>query len=156
MKDEVINILQMPKCEESINKLCEMCDILKFQAINIIDEYKSIVETTTNMLASGMDISNYNILKQNIIRGLTSGEYSRKKNEDLKNEVLKLLKMQLGDEVINKLCITCELNYEEAKSFIERYQELESMEVMALRNGQDSSAFNKEKWEIINRLTILK
>ena len=156
MKDEVINILQMPKSEESINKLCEVCDILKFQAINIIDEYKSIVETTTNMLASDMDISNYNILKQNIIRGLTSGEYSRKKNEDLKNEVLKLLKMQLGDEVINKLCITCELNYEEAKSFIERYQELESMEVMALRNGQDSSAFNKEKWEIINRLTILK
>lgn len=156
MKDKVIEILNKPKNEESINELCDLCDILKFQASNIIDEFKSIVKTTTDMLSMGADVSNYNVLKQNIIRGLTSGEYSKKKSEDLKNEVLKILKMPVNEEVINRLCFTCDITYVEAASLIERYQHLENSEIEAIRNGMNGSTYNREKYDIINKLSTLK
>ncbi len=156
MKDKIIEILGMPKSEESINALCELCGILKFQAINIIDEYQEIVKTTTSMLESGMDISNYNVEKQNILRGLTSGEYSRRKKEDLNNEVIKILKMQVSEESINKLCVACLLEYQDAKNIIEKYQNIENAEMSAISNGQDASSLNIEKWNIIKELSTIK
>ena len=45
MGNKIIEILQMPKTEESISLLCNLCHIESYQASKIIDEFQKAVDS---------------------------------------------------------------------------------------------------------------
>lgn len=157
MKDKVLEILMMPKSEESVKLLCDTCGIREFQANNIFDEYKKIYDMEVSMLDKGMDPSAFALQKQVIIKGLTSGEYSKPEvmSNDLRNEVIKLLSSPISEENISYLSKLCNLSIENAKIYITNYQTLTNNERVLISRGEDSSSMSNQKMDIINKLSVL-
>lgn len=157
MKDKVLKILMMPKSEESVKLLCDTCGIREFQANNIFDEYKKIYDMEVSMLDKGMDPSAFALQKQVIIKGLTSGEYSKPEvmSNDLRNEVIKLLSSPISEENISYLSKLCNLSIENAKIYITNYQTLTNNERVLISRGEDSSSMSNQKMDIINKLSVL-
>lgn len=155
MKDKVIEILMMPKNDESIKMLCDLCSIKEFQANNLIDEFKKIYETEVNMLEKGIDPSAYASQKQIIIKGLTSGEYAKPETiiNDLRNEVIKILGLPITQENITHLSKLCNLSLENAKIYITNYQTLCNNERILLSRGEDTTSTYNQKMDIINNLS---
>lgn len=126
MKDKVIEILMMPKSLDSIHALCTLCNIRDFQANSIIDEYKKLYEIEKEMINKGQDATNYSTQKGIILRGLTSGEYSKPENiaSDLKREIIKYLTSPMSEENCQALAKLCNIDPETSKNKIEEYQKL--------------------------------
>lgn len=158
MKDKVIEILMMPKSEESIQKLCELCGIYEFQASKIIDQYSQLYKYQVEMINSGLDASNMGRQMQDILRGLISGDYASTSNvqNDLKNEVIRLLQTNITEESIVSLSKLSGIDYENAKKLMEQYQTTENYELELMKQGLDASNFTSQKWEIINKLSSLE
>lgn len=157
MKDKVLEILTMPKNEESIRLLCDTCGIREFQARNLMDEYKKIYDMEVGLLEKGMDPSAFAGQKQTIIKGLTSGEFSKPEviANDLRNEVVKILSSPVSEENINYLSKLCNLSLENAKIYITNYQTLCNNEKILISRGEDSSSMSNQKFDIINKLSNL-
>lgn len=157
MKDKVIEILMLPKNEESIKMLCDLCGIKEFQASNLIDEYKKIYDMEVDMLNKGMDTSAFAGQKQVIIKGLTSGEYSKPEvmASDLRNEVIKILSSPINEENINYLSKLCNLSIENARIYITNYQTLCNNEKILISRGENTTSTINQKMDIINKLSVL-
>lgn len=155
MKDKVLEILMMPKSENSIKLLCDTCGIREFQANNIIDEYKKIYDTEVSMLNKGLDTSNFAREKQVIIKGLTSKEYSKPEviANDLKNEVIKFLSLPINEENINHLSKLCNISLEHARIYITNYNTLCNNEKILISRGEDATSMTNQKIDIINKLS---
>jgi len=157
MKDKVIEILMLPKNEESIKMLCDLCGIKEFQANNLFDEYKKIYDMEVDMLNKGMDTSAFAGQKQVIIKGLTSGEYSKPEvmASDLRNEVIKILSSPINEENINYLSKLCNLSIENARIYITNYQTLCNNEKILISRGENTTSTINQKMDIINKLSVL-
>jgi len=153
MKDEVIRILSSPKSEETVRELSELCNIKDFQSSNLIDEYKKIYDIEVDMLARGIDTSNYAKEKQVIIRGLTSGEYA--KSEVIKEAYIKEIERVLSldsEEACKCLTKLCNLGNEEAINLVSKFKEVERLEEEMIANYNYSSEYTMQKRDIINLL----
>ena len=157
MKDKVIEILMLPKNEESIKMLCDLCGIKEFQANNLFDEYKKIYDMEVDMLNKGMNTSAFAGQKQVIIKGLTSGEYSKPEvmASDLRNEVIKILSSPINEENINYLSKLCNLSIENARIYITNYQTLCNNEKILISRGENTTSTINQKMDIINKLSVL-
>ncbi len=157
MKDKVIEILMMPKSEESIRMLCDNFGVREFQANKIIDEYKKIYDMEVSMLESGVDTSNFAREKQVIIKGLTSGEFSKPEviKNDFRNEVINILQAPVSEENIMYLSKLCNLSLENSKIYITNYQTLVNNEKILISRGEDASSMTNQKMDIISKLSDL-
>lgn len=157
MKDKVIDVINMPKSEESIRLLCELCGIRDFQASDIIDKYKDLQNYHADMIKSGMDPSYINSQMQEILRNLISGEYAKPEviEQDFKTLIINLLQAPITDESISKLSKFTNRDYDTIKDKINLYQSIQSEEMNMLKNHLDASMLTSQKWEIINELSSL-
>jgi len=158
MKDKVIEILMMTKSDESIMKLSDLCGVRNFQASNIIDQYQSLQSKQVEMINRGMDASNYGREMQEIIRGLISGEYSKTQSiqNDLKNEVIKLLQGSNSENDINALSNLSGIDRESTKLLMEQYKEISKREFDQMSQRLDASNLTNQKLDIINQLSSLE
>lgn len=157
MKDKVISVLNMPKDEESIRMLCDLCGVRDFQASDIIDEFKSLQSSQSDMIQSGGDASYINSQMQAILRKLISGEYSKEEviKEDYKRKVISLLSLPISDESVENLSKLVKRDYDVCKDMISKYVQAQMEETELLKNGMDASSKSAEKWAIINELSDL-
>lgn len=155
MKDKVLEILGMPKNEESMSMLCELCGIKKFQANTIMDEYAKLKSTEEAMLEKGMDPVAFAGQKQIIIKGLTSGEYSKRERvaSDLRNLVINLLHSEKTEENVKYLAETCNIDINIASQMIDNYKIIENNEKQLMTTGQDATNWTSRKMAIIEELS---
>lgn len=150
MGNKIIEILQMPKTEESISLLCNLCHIESYQASKIIDEFQKIEKMENKDTAY--------LLKEKwqIIDRLRDGYYAtdEAKKNDLENQILEILKLDNIEKATSYLCELCEIEAVDAIDIISRYQQLEQEEKGLL--GAEQEKYEELKMQIVHELMMRK
>ena len=147
MEQEIIFVLQSPKSQDTIYQLCEKANILPFQANMLIDMFQSIEKHEADM--EGLDTSNLQNQKWEIVNGLCNGLYSDYAQQENDFRQCIISNLQIGN--IQELCNLTLCDEETIKSLCEQYQTVEKYEAEMV--GLDTSNLLRQKWDIINELT---
>lgn len=150
MGNKIIEILQMPKSEESINLLCDLCHIENYQAAKLIDEFQKIEKMENK------DTGYLLKEKWQIIDRLRDGFYATidAKRNDLEEQILKILRLDSIEEATSYLCELCEMEAVDAIDIINSYKELEQAEKE--KTGLEQEKCKELKMQIVQELMMRK
>lgn len=143
-------LLDTAKSEVIVQELCNLYNILEFQAEQLIRMYRNLERLEYYNKRDGLSVSDIEKQKWDIIFGLVNGDYSQEEwvRRDLQVEIIYLLQGNLTLEKfykLNKLCDTG-MNSKIMYYILSDYKKEESMSYL------DDDAWRERKYNMIKSL----